>query len=71
MILQDALKLSTALDDMVLSAAATISPEYVSILSPMTRQTFAPMDVIMTSSSFGSYNTSDVKIFMEDIGMSL
>ncbi|KAF9444145.1 hypothetical protein P691DRAFT_736930 [Macrolepiota fuliginosa MF-IS2] len=62
---------SSALDDKVMSAASAVSPEYAGILSLVTRQIFAAMDVTVPSGTKGSLDTSDVKIFMKDIGVSL
>lgn len=67
----DALSRSLVLDDKVLSAASAISPEYVGILSLVTRQIFASMDITIPSAEPGQFGNSDVKIFMKDIGDSL
>lgn len=66
----DAVSRSLALDNKVLSAAATISSEYGDILSLVTRQIFASMDITIPSAQSGQFNSSDVKIFMKDIGQS-
>ncbi len=65
-----ALGRSLTFDNNVLSAASAISPEYTGILSLVTRQIFASMDITIPSASPGQFNNSDVKIFMKDIGRS-
>ncbi len=66
----DALNRSLALDNKILSASSAVSPEYASVLSLVTRQIFASMDITVPSAEPGQFNTSDVKIFMKDIGQS-
>lgn len=65
-----ALTRSLALDNKILSAASATSPEYASILSVVTRQIFASMDITIPSAKPGQFKTSDVNIFMKDIGQS-
>lgn len=66
----DARNRSMDLDNKVLSAASAISPEYAGVLSLVTRQVFASMDITIPSAEPGKFNGSDVKIFMKDIGQS-
>ncbi len=68
---EDALSRSWTFDNKVLSAASSISPEYAGILSLVTRQIFASMDITVPLAKSGQLNGSDVKIFMKDIGQSL
>jgi hypothetical protein len=57
-------------DDRVLSAALQVSSEYAGIVSLVTRQVFASMDITIPTGEGGQPSASDVKIFMKDIGMS-
>ncbi|KAF9444696.1 hypothetical protein P691DRAFT_677102 [Macrolepiota fuliginosa MF-IS2] len=57
-------------DSKVSSAASAVSPEYADIISLVTRQIFAAMDITIPSAGPGKFNNSDVKIFMKDMGVS-
>ena len=50
--------------------AAKISPEYVDLVSLATRQTLGSLDITVLSDVQGNVNSSDVMIFMKDIGTS-
>ncbi|KAF7783398.1 hypothetical protein Agabi119p4_1422 [Agaricus bisporus var. burnettii] len=57
-------------DDGLLKAASAISPEYAGIISLVTRQIFASMDITIGADERGRASPSDVKIFMKDISVS-
>ena len=48
--------------------AAKISPEYVALVSLVTRQTMAGMEITVSQDSTGALDPSDVQIFVADIG---
>ncbi|KAF7785231.1 hypothetical protein Agabi119p4_1396 [Agaricus bisporus var. burnettii] len=62
--------LMQAFDDGLLKAASAISPEYADIISLVTRQIFASMDITIAAGERGRTSPSDVKIFMKDISVS-
>jgi hypothetical protein len=66
----DARQRNLGLDTQIMSAASNVSPEYTDIVSLVTRQLFASMDITIPKAQDGSLNTSDVKIFMKDMGAS-
>ncbi|EKM77069.1 hypothetical protein AGABI1DRAFT_108435 [Agaricus bisporus var. burnettii JB137-S8] len=57
-------------DDGLLKEASAISPEYAGIISLVTRQIFASMDITIADDDRGRKSPSDVKIFMKDISVS-
>ncbi|EKM77071.1 hypothetical protein AGABI1DRAFT_43976 [Agaricus bisporus var. burnettii JB137-S8] len=59
-----------AFDDGLLKEASAISPEYAGIISLVTRQIFASMDITIADDDRGRKSPSDVKIFMKDISVS-
>ncbi|KAF9443524.1 hypothetical protein P691DRAFT_787943 [Macrolepiota fuliginosa MF-IS2] len=61
---------NSVLDNKIMSAALAVSPEYADIVSLVTRQIFAAMDITIPSAQPGKFNSSDVKIFMKDMGAS-
>ncbi|KAF9443523.1 hypothetical protein P691DRAFT_407186 [Macrolepiota fuliginosa MF-IS2] len=67
----DARNRNSALDSKIVSAALAVSPEYADIVSLVTRQIFAAMDITIPPAQSEQSNNSDVKIFMKDMGMSL
>ncbi|KAF9445097.1 hypothetical protein P691DRAFT_735541 [Macrolepiota fuliginosa MF-IS2] len=67
----NAMKRSLDFDNKVVSAAAAVSSEYVGIISLVTRQIFAAMDITIPSAQPGQFSDSDVKIFVKDMGVSL
>ncbi|KAF9443528.1 hypothetical protein P691DRAFT_778832 [Macrolepiota fuliginosa MF-IS2] len=66
----DARSRNSDFDTKVLSAASAVSLEYAGIISLVTRQIFAAMDITIPSMQPGQFNDSDVKIFMKDMGVS-
>ncbi|KAG8714064.1 hypothetical protein FRC08_012425 [Ceratobasidium sp. 394] len=58
---------AAALDTKIQNDAAAIHADYASIVALSTRQAFAAVEITLSKSASGSYNTSDVKIFMKEI----
>ena len=58
---------SVELDNKIVEAAAQISDNYVDLVSLATRQTFGSLEITTN----GGANSSDVKVFMKDLGTSL
>jgi hypothetical protein len=50
--------------------ATAISPRYARLLAFVTRQIFASMDITVSPDPNGGFNTSEVRIFMKDMGVS-
>ncbi|KXN87094.1 hypothetical protein AN958_09304 [Leucoagaricus sp. SymC.cos] len=61
---------SLQLDNKIVSNANQVSAEYADLLSLATRQIFGSMDITLAKEQDGSFNISDVKIFMKDMGAS-
>ncbi|XP_006457506.1 hypothetical protein AGABI2DRAFT_123370 [Agaricus bisporus var. bisporus H97] len=59
-----------AFDDGLLKEASAISPQYAGIISLVTRQIFASMDITIADDERGRTSPSDVKVFMKDISVS-
>ncbi|KAB5594674.1 hypothetical protein CTheo_1821 [Ceratobasidium theobromae] len=64
---QHALSAASALDTKIFNDATPIHSDYTSIVQLSTRQAFAASEITVSKTSSGSYNTSDVKIFMKEI----
>ncbi|KAG8707228.1 hypothetical protein FRC09_001952 [Ceratobasidium sp. 395] len=64
---QRALGASNTLDTKIQNDAGAIHADYASITALSTRQAFAAVEITLSKSSSGSYNTNDVKIFMKEI----
>ncbi|KAF9007842.1 hypothetical protein BDQ17DRAFT_1350037 [Cyathus striatus] len=58
------------LDNKILADAGAISSNYSDLISFALRLVFGAMDITIPRDSSGALNTSDVKIFMKDIGAS-
>ena len=58
------------LDQQILSAASAVSPQYANLVSLAARQTIGSTELTISKGSDGSWNTSDVKAFMKDVGTS-
>ena len=58
---------SVELDNKIVEAAAQISDNYVDLVSLATRQTFGSLEITTNEGA----NSSDVKVFMKDLGTSL
>ncbi|TFK38776.1 hypothetical protein BDQ12DRAFT_683316 [Crucibulum laeve] len=56
------------LDNKIMSDGAAVSTQYADLLAISLRQTMASMDITIGRDDNGKWNTSDVKIFMKDIG---
>ncbi|KAJ7793493.1 hypothetical protein B0H14DRAFT_2393450 [Mycena olivaceomarginata] len=59
-----------ALDQKVLQDAVAISPDYADLVSLGTRQAMAGVEITLSILPDGSFNMSDVKAFMKDVGKS-
>ncbi|KAJ7171492.1 hypothetical protein C8R46DRAFT_1263050 [Mycena filopes] len=57
-----------ALDQQITQAASAISPDYVDLVSLATRQTMASLEITLPTPADGSWDMSDVKAFMKDMG---
>ncbi|CAE6479297.1 unnamed protein product [Rhizoctonia solani] len=64
---QHSLTAASALDTKIFNDATPIHADYTSIVQLSTRQAFAAVEITLSKTSSGSYNTSDVKIFMKEI----
>lgn len=56
-----------ALDSKILGAAGQVSGNYADLLALTTRQAMSALEYTIGNSS-GSFNTSDVKAFLKDMG---
>ncbi|GBE81170.1 Glutaminase A [Sparassis crispa] len=61
---------SVTLDEKILQDASAISADYGDLVSLAARQTFGGIDITVSNGTDGQWNTTDVKIFMKDIGTS-
>lgn len=62
------LQLSSAFDTKVKAdAIAAVNEKYASLCALAARQVFSGMEITVAKSQDGSYNTSDVMIFMKEI----
>ncbi|KAJ7911892.1 hypothetical protein B0H13DRAFT_1614136 [Mycena leptocephala] len=59
-----------AFDHKILQDAAAVSQDYVDLVSLGTRQAMAGIEITLTTLPDGSFNLSDVKAFMKDVGNS-
>ncbi|KAF7378283.1 hypothetical protein MSAN_00253700 [Mycena sanguinolenta] len=59
-----------ALDDQILQDAGAISQDYVDLISLGTRQALAGIEITLSTLQDGSFNLSDIKAFMKDVGNS-
>ncbi|KAL7281458.1 hypothetical protein ACG7TL_004773 [Trametes sanguinea] len=66
----DALQRAIAFDEAIIGNASKISPHYVDLVSLGLRQTMGSLDITVPTSSDGTPNASDVRIFMKDVGAS-
>ncbi|KAJ7032158.1 hypothetical protein C8F04DRAFT_664746 [Mycena alexandri] len=57
-----------ALDEQIVQAAAAVSPEYADLVSLAARQAMAGIEITLPPPADGSWNMSDVKAFMKDVG---
>ncbi|KLO08587.1 DUF1793-domain-containing protein [Schizopora paradoxa] len=57
-----------AFDSKVMAAANKISPNYADLLALTTRQSLSALEVTISQTVNGSWNTSDVKMFVKDMG---
>ena len=60
---------AVALDAKIVADAEKISPKYVDLVSLATRQILGSLDITVLSDAQGGVNTSDVKIFMKNMGI--
>ncbi|KAF5361093.1 hypothetical protein D9756_005174 [Leucocoprinus leucothites] len=67
---EDVRSRSVALDAMIMSAATEVSSEYADVLSLLTRQIFASLDITLEKTEGGNIDPSATKIFMKDMGVS-
>lgn len=63
----DASKRAIALDSSILQKASSISSNYADLVSLTARQAMAGMELTISQDN-GVFNTSDVKMFMKNIG---
>ena len=60
---------AVALDNSLAQSASSVSPQLVDLVSLSLRQALGGVELTVGMSS-GSFNTSDVKMFMKDVGTS-
>ena len=53
---------------MILNDANSISPQYSNLISLAARQTIGSTELTVARSTDGQWNTSDVKMFMKNVG---
>lgn len=58
------------MDQKIVGEAASISSNYVDLVSLASRQTMGSMEITVLGDGDNSVNISDVKIFVKDIGSS-
>ncbi len=63
----NALNLSTQLDDQIINDAENISPLYSDLLSLVARQAMSALEITVSKNSDGSFNSSDVMAFIKDM----
>ncbi|RPD54725.1 hypothetical protein L226DRAFT_560384 [Lentinus tigrinus ALCF2SS1-7] len=61
---------AVAFDEKVMGDAAKVSPQYVDLISLVTRQVMAALDITVLGGSGSNGQTTDVKAFMRDTGSS-
>ena len=61
---------ATTLDNRIRNDAAAISPQYVDLVSLAARQAIGATELTIANGTDGKWNTSDVKMFMKDVGSS-
>ncbi|KIK53996.1 hypothetical protein GYMLUDRAFT_178075 [Collybiopsis luxurians FD-317 M1] len=66
----DARQRALKLDTKIISDSSKISPDYTGLVSLASRQVMAGLDITIGLDSNGQVNTSDILIFMKDIGNS-
>ncbi|KAJ7254983.1 hypothetical protein B0H12DRAFT_545654 [Mycena haematopus] len=59
-----------ALDQKILQDAGAVSQDYADLISLGARQAMAGIEITLSTSQDGSFNLSDVKAFMKDVGNS-
>lgn len=62
------MSLSTQLDSQIINDAAKISPNYPDLLSLIARQAMSAIEITVSKSADGSFNSSDIMAFMKDMG---
>jgi hypothetical protein len=65
-----AVKRAIELDQKILQDASAVSQDYADLISLGTRQAMAGLEITLSTSPDGSFNFSDVKAFMKDVGNS-
>ncbi|KLO07710.1 hypothetical protein SCHPADRAFT_836241 [Schizopora paradoxa] len=65
---ENALNASIQLDLQITNDAATISTEYVDLLSLVSRQAMSALEITVSKDASGNFNASDVMIFLKDMG---
>lgn len=71
-LLQDydsAVKRAEAFDTAILQRAAAVSSSYSDLVSLTARQAIAGTELTIGQNNDGSLNTSDIKMFMKNVGM--
>ncbi|KAF8595372.1 DUF1793-domain-containing protein [Ceratobasidium sp. AG-I] len=64
---QHSVSAASALDTKIFNDATPIHSDYTAIVQLSTRQAFAAVEITLSKTESGSYNTSDIKIFMKEI----
>ncbi|KAJ7091741.1 hypothetical protein C8R44DRAFT_719651 [Mycena epipterygia] len=64
----DAVSRAIALDQKILQDAGAVSQNYRDLISLATRQAMAGVEITVSVTAAGEWNTSDVQAFMKDVG---
>ena len=64
----NALARAVALDNKIVNAAGAVSTHYADLVSLAARQAMASTEITVGSNGGGSFDISDVKMFMKNIG---
>lgn len=64
----NAVQRAEQLDTKIMTAAQNISSDYADLLSLATRQVFGATELTIAQNGDGSFNSSDVMMFMKNIG---
>lgn len=63
-----ALSSSVELDYQLQTDAGKISSDYADLIALVARQSVSAMDITIGQNSDGSWNTADIKVFMDNTG---
>ena len=61
---------AVSLDSKIMADATAILPAYGDLVAASLRQTMRSIDITTSKQADGEWNTSDVQVFVKDIGVS-